>query len=648
MVWTPASGRRCAVMDTRARLDPTGGRRPGGRRLRIRLAASVGGTIALVLVMSGLAATSLAITASDLSSRTELVHGLREVASRLTTVALVQSAETYEMLAGGGEEDLGQFDESRQALAKAEGELRALATGDPQLVAVVDRVTNAIDAWQAHFADHIVELVRRGERPDISKGEDGEAYEEAMLASLDELQAALSVRRQATASYVAETSARLVFALLLGGCAVAVLLLVGGRWLFRSIGSPLGRLNETAQSLVEGKDVSFATERDDEIGALAVVLERLRLGAAERYEEARREAAQAAAFNQMAELMSFALDEPDLMNAAVRTLGKLVPSPAGDVMLINASQNRLSVSATWGTPDVIVGSPVDVERVDRCPGIRRATAYIAADIGDGMTVRCPAHPMVEGSLMCVPMPALGEIVGVIHLANPSPHAFTDQDARVAARIAEQVALAIANARLMGTMQGLAMTDPLTGLHNARFFDPYLEQELAASERDQSSLAIIMIDVDHFKRFNDAHGHPGGDEALKAFARAVRSSVRSSDVIARYGGEEFVICARHTSIEDAVSLAEKIRVAVEHTVVELGPGRFARITASFGVASTADRRLDRLSLLRTADEALYQAKEAGRNRVVAARSTRSRGDTRRGSRAAGAEAVDIGAADHPPA
>lgn len=316
-------------------------------------------------------------------------------------------------------------------------------------------------------------------------------------------------------------------------------------------------------------------------------------------------------------------------------------------MLINASQNRLSVSAAWGD-EVIPGSPVDVDRVDRCPGIRRATAYIAADIGDGMTVRCPAHPMLEGSLLCVPMPALGEIVGVIHLASPRPHAFSDEDARVAARIAEQVALAIANARLMGTMQGLAMTDPLTGLHNARFFDPYLEQELAAAERDQASLAIIMIDVDHFKRFNDAHGHPGGDEALKAFARAVRSSVRSSDVIARYGGEEFVVCARHTSMEDAVSLAEKIRIAVEQTVVELGPGRFARMTASFGVASTADRRLDRLSLLRTADEALYEAKEAGRNRVVAARSARSRGNSRRGLRTTGADGAGVPATEVPPA
>jgi diguanylate cyclase (GGDEF)-like protein len=173
---------------------------------------------------------------------------------------------------------------------------------------------------------------------------------------------------------------------------------------------------------------------------------------------------------------------------------------------------------------------------------------------------------------------------------------------------------MANARLMKTMEGQAMSDSLTGLANARFFDPYLEQELEAARRDQQPLSLVMIDIDHFKDFNDTYGHPAGDEALRTFARVLGSSIRASDVAARYGGEEFIIALRHASAEDAGRLAEKVRLAVEQMVIELGPGRYARITASFGVASTEQHVNDPKALVSLADAALYRAKEAGRNRI----------------------------------
>jgi PleD family two-component response regulator len=101
-------------------------------------------------------------------------------------------------------------------------------------------------------------------------------------------------------------------------------------------------------------------------------------------------------------------------------------------------------------------------------------------------------------------------------------------------------VAIANARLMQTMEGLANTDPLTGLRNPRFFDTHLERELAEAERDKVTVGLIMLDVDHFKKFNDTYGHPAGDEALRSLGRTLRSVVRAADVVARYGGEEFIV------------------------------------------------------------------------------------------------------------
>jgi len=290
-------------------------------------------------------------------------------------------------------------------------------------------------------------------------------------------------------------------------------------------------------------------------------------------------------------------------------------------MLVNNSTNRLMISAAWGESPPELG-PARVDRIDRCPGIRRATAYVASDLTDDMTVRCPARPAQSGTVACVPMPALGTIVGVVHLEHPEARAFDAETVAVIARVAEQVALAIANARLMFTMEGLAMTDPLTGLKNPRYFDGYLDQELAEAARDHESTALLMLDVDHFKVFNDTHGHPAGDEALRTFARVLRSMVRSSDVIARYGGEEFVISLHHTGLADAQSVAEKIRAAVEQAVVEIGPGRYARMTVSIGVAASASGRTDPKGLVAMADAALYHAKETGRNRVEVASGSES--------------------------
>jgi diguanylate cyclase (GGDEF)-like protein len=322
-------------------------------------------------------------------------------------------------------------------------------------------------------------------------------------------------------------------------------------------------------------------------------------------------------FNQLAELSSFAHDEPTLVDAATRVLARIAPSARGQVMLLNNSTNRLTVAAAWGADPPVIGSIAAVERTDRCPGIRRATAHVAEDVSDDLALKCAAHPAAHGSVACVPMPALGSIVGVIHLERSEPNSFATVDIQRASRIAEQVALALANARLMKTMEGLANTDPLTGLRNARFFDAYLEQEYGLSQRDGDSIGLLMLDVDHFKTFNDTHGHPAGDEALCALARVIRGVLRTSDVVARYGGEEFIVALHHATLAESAVVAEKIRAAVRQMIVEIAPGRYGRITVSIGVAATDAHQVERKGLISLADSALYRAKAAGRDRVESA-------------------------------
>jgi two-component system cell cycle response regulator len=161
------------------------------------------------------------------------------------------------------------------------------------------------------------------------------------------------------------------------------------------------------------------------------------------------------------------------------------------------------------------------------------------------------------------------------------------------------------------LQSLAVTDGLTGLHNHRAFQDYLEEQFQTAMRNKQPLALILMDVDHFKQYNDTYGHQAGDEVLRQVAQILQANVREGDFVARYGGEEFVIVLPRTDSESAVAVAERLRRAVESAEWHLRP-----ITGSFGVACIRPDMETRQELIEAADQALYQAKKNGRNRVEA--------------------------------
>jgi diguanylate cyclase (GGDEF)-like protein/PAS domain S-box-containing protein len=159
------------------------------------------------------------------------------------------------------------------------------------------------------------------------------------------------------------------------------------------------------------------------------------------------------------------------------------------------------------------------------------------------------------------------------------------------------------------LQSLAVTDGLTGLHNHRAFQDYLEEQFQTAMRNKQPLALILMDVDHFKQYNDTYGHQAGDEVLRQVAQILSAHVREGDFVARYGGEEFVIVLPRTDLESAVAVAERLRRAVESAEWHLRP-----VTGSFGVACIRPDMETRQELIEAADQALYQAKKNGRNRV----------------------------------
>ncbi len=163
---------------------------------------------------------------------------------------------------------------------------------------------------------------------------------------------------------------------------------------------------------------------------------------------------------------------------------------------------------------------------------------------------------------------------------------------------------------------LAATDPLTGLNNRRYLSNHLSRQISRAKETRKACSVLMVDVDHFKRINDTHGHQAGDEVLKGISERLRFNIRGIDLACRYGGEEFVIVMPEADMPTAEKVAERLRESIADRPFELGPGRGQLlVTASLGVASLEPGDTDSEALIARADKALYAAKAAGRNRVV---------------------------------
>ena len=217
------------------------------------------------------------------------------------------------------------------------------------------------------------------------------------------------------------------------------------------------------------------------------------------------------------------------------------------------------------------------------------------------------------SLICVPLQVKDKIHGLLLIEHSIPEAFGDSNIRLLNIVAQQVSIAIENARLYEQLQDYANTDGLTQVYNRLFFQNYLSEELKKAKENGFEVSVIMYDIDNFKKFNDTYGHLFGDIVLKSISRLVKSSIRKNDIIARFGGEEFIILLPHTSAGAAYEKAEELRKSIESIVVQ-DKVTSASVTVSMGVSTFPDFADSEDSLLRSVDAALYEAKGKGKNRV----------------------------------
>jgi diguanylate cyclase (GGDEF)-like protein len=313
--------------------------------------------------------------------------------------------------------------------------------------------------------------------------------------------------------------------------------------------------------------------------------------------------------HEMAHSFLAAMTVDDLYRIVSRFMPQLFAGTSGALCVIDSSRSAVEATATWGDCFCVPRfSP------DDCWALRGGRTHLVGDPEAELV--CP-HAGRGGQYgqVCVPMMARSEILGFLHLqsGDPASAPFTPSQLHLIHVVTKEVALSLANVGLREVLREQAFRDSLTGLYNRRFLQEALDIELSQARRKQWPVALVMIDVDGFKAFNDTYGHPAGDALLRAMAASLQSSIRSNDVLGRYGGDEFSLVMPEASLQDATKWAEKWRSATNHFNIEWEGKALPWPTVSMGVAAYPNCRTSD-SLFREADAALYAAKVGGRNQV----------------------------------
>jgi two-component system cell cycle response regulator len=438
---------------------------------------------------------------------------------------------------------------------------------------------------------------------------------EALSSKVGE-QARLLISIPATPT-TAGIDSRLLAIVLLGLVVVCLLATLLGSFLARLVSRPLGELAEQARAIAKGDFARppSAIRSGGEVGELARAFERMRVELGE-YLTALRSSRDelARSMNRLGETLSSTHDLPKLLAVVLEAAVQARRAKAGSVLLLTPDRTALVREATHGLQrrDPAERIPVGQGVAGTVAATARAMV-LASPAGNG-----GAEPAAT-TQVSVPLLTQGRVLGVLSLydrEDGEPFTLADADALTA--FAVQAAVAIENVQLHAEAERLSVTDPLTGAWNYRYFERRFEQEIERSRRFGRVLALLMLDIDHFKSVNDRFGHQRGDEVLVEFASRVTGSVRDIDTFARYGGEEFVLILPETNLEGGLAAAEKLRLATHRTPF-CGEGEEGgvRLTVSIGVACFPEHASSPEELLRAADEALYEAKLQGRDRVVSA-------------------------------
>ncbi len=320
-----------------------------------------------------------------------------------------------------------------------------------------------------------------------------------------------------------------------------------------------------------------------------------------------------------------ALTLEQVMDTAIAAAREICDFEMASIALFDREKRRhrvCRVQVAPGAEDIVDAKSLDGLEFGEGGGLTAMVVKNKHYLPAGGELRDPAMPVftrrvkLKGveSLLVLPLICADEAIGTFTLATRRRNAFSKDARDMLGVIANQVAVSLENAKMYRQMETMATTDGLTGLLNHRTFQMRLADMLSRAERHGHKLALILIDIDFFKRINDTYGHPVGDQVLARVAKVLGDAVRKIDVVARYGGEEFAVIMEGADAVGAQQLAERIRIDVGNQAFPSEEGAF-HVALSLGIAGVPSDAQDKQSLIERADQALYFAKHNGRNRTV---------------------------------
>jgi diguanylate cyclase (GGDEF)-like protein/PAS domain S-box-containing protein len=331
---------------------------------------------------------------------------------------------------------------------------------------------------------------------------------------------------------------------------------------------------------------------------------------------------QITSLNDMGALLGCSGTVKEACTIVANSMQRLFPdAPTGGLYLFKSSRDLVEGSVRWGKRDALAPTfPPDA-----CWALRRGQPHSSGHSVNGITCQhLTESPTTE--YLCVPMLAHGNTMGILLLEFQSGLAsqsdsgaenLRDSQQRLAISAASQIALSLANLQLRETLREQAIRDPLTRLFNRRFLEESLDRELQLAGRKKQSIAVLFLDLDHFKRFNDSFGHDAGDMVLRSLADLFRNVFRATDICCRYGGEEFAIIMPESSSQNAAIRADALRSQVKSLRLQYKKQTLGQLTISVGVAAFPEHGSNSRDLLKIADQCLYESKARGRDVVTVA-------------------------------
>lgn len=333
------------------------------------------------------------------------------------------------------------------------------------------------------------------------------------------------------------------------------------------------------------------------------------------YEEAQRTRDELRVLYEAAKAISSSLEMESVLETLVQVPCRAFGYEYGAILLVDERSGELVVEATHGYSPGTRGY-----RIPAGKGItgwvqRTGKAELVTDVRHDPRY-IPVNPKSVAEI-AVPLIREGRVIGVFNVESTRPGALGTRDLHILAALAGYATIAIQNARLFAQTEHLAVTDGLTGLFNHRYLHQAMERMLERCRREERSLALIMVEIDNFKRYNDTYGHQRGDEVLRIVADLLRKGSRVTDLVARYGGDEFMIVLPDTGKETAGEVGERLRRAIEAYPFRLGENIVTNVTLSVGIAASPDDGETVDALVDAVDRAQYSAKRSGGNKVQSA-------------------------------